>query len=92
VVVARKGKMDLALQIAYGSSTQIALLIGPLLVFVGVFLGEDMNFVFTPFEVMAVGLATIVASLGTADGESHWFEGVQLLAVYVLIAIAAFFV
>lgn len=92
VVVARKGKMDLALQIAYGSSTQIALLIGPLLVFVGLFLGEDMNFVFTPFEVMAVGLATIVASLGTADGESHWFEGVQLLAVYVLIAIAAFFV
>ena len=92
VVVARKGKMDLALQIAYGSSTQIALLIGPLLVFVGLFLGEDMNLVFTPFEVMAVGLATIVASLGTADGESHWFEGVQLLAVYVLIAIAAFFV
>jgi Ca2+:H+ antiporter len=92
VVVARKGKMDLALQIAYGSSTQIALLIGPLLVFVGLLLGQDMNLVFTPFEVMAVGLATIVASLGTADGESHWFEGVQLLAVYVLIAIAAFFV
>lgn len=92
VVVARKGKMDLALQIAYGSSTQIALLIGPLLVFVGLFLGEEMNLVFTPFEVMAVGLATIVASMGTADGESHWFEGVQLLAVYVLIAIAAFFV
>lgn len=92
VVVARKGKMDLALQIAYGSSTQIALLIGPLLVFVGLFMGQDMNLVFSPFEVMAVGLATIVASLGTADGESHWFEGVQLLAVYVLIAIAAFFV
>jgi len=92
VVVARKGKMDLALQIAYGSSTQIALLIGPLLVFIGLMLGQEMNLVFTPFEVMAVGLATIVASLGTADGESHWFEGVQLLAVYVLIAIAAFFV
>ena len=92
VVVARKGKMDLALQIAYGSSTQIALLIGPLLVFIGLFMGQDMNLVFTPFEVMAVGLASIVASLGTADGESHWFEGVQLLAVYVLIAIAAFFV
>ncbi|HEU4829090.1 MAG TPA: calcium/proton exchanger [Gemmatimonadales bacterium] len=92
VVVARKGKMDLALQIAYGSSTQIALPIGPLLVFIGLMLGQDMNLVFTPFEVMAVGLATIVASLGTADGESHWFEGVQLLAVYVLIAIAAFFV
>ena len=86
------GLADLALQIAYGSSTHIALLIGPLLVFIGLMLGEEMNLVFTPFEVMAVGLATIVASLGTADGESHWFEGVQLLAVYVLIAIAAFFV
>ncbi|HEU5050694.1 MAG TPA: calcium/proton exchanger, partial [Gemmatimonadales bacterium] len=91
VVVARKGKMDLALQIAYGSSTQIALLVAPVLVFVGVFMGQGMNLVFTPFEVMAVGLATIVASMGTADGESHWFEGVQLLAVYALIALAAFF-
>ena len=92
IVVARKGKMDLALQIAYGSSTQIALFVGPVLVFAGVVMGQAMNFVFTPFEVMAVGLATFVASLGTADGESHWFEGVQLLAVYALIAIAAFFI
>ena len=91
IVVARKGKMDLALQIAYGSSTQIALFVGPVLVFSGLILGQPMNFVFTPFEVMAVGLATIVATLGTADGESHWFEGVQLLAVYALIGIAAFF-
>jgi Ca2+:H+ antiporter len=92
IVVARKGKMDLALQIAYGSSTQIALFVGPVLVFAGLIFGQDMNFVFTPFEVMAVGLATIVATLGTADGESHWFEGVQLLAVYALIGIAAFFI
>ena len=91
IVVARKGKMDLALQIAYGSSTQIALFVGPVLVFAGLIFGQEMNFVFTPFEVMAVGLATIVATLGTADGESHWFEGVQLLAVYALIGIAAFF-
>jgi Ca2+:H+ antiporter len=92
IVVARKGKMDLALQIAYGSSTQIALFVGPVLVFAGLIFGQDMNFVFTPFEVMAVALATIVATLGTADGESHWFEGVQLLAVYALIGIAAFFI
>jgi Ca2+:H+ antiporter len=92
LVVARKGKMDLAVQIAYGSATQIALLVGPLLVFIGLMFGQDMNLVFTPFEVMAVGLATIVASLCTSDGESHWFEGVQLLAVYIMIAIAAFFI
>jgi Ca2+:H+ antiporter len=91
VVVARKGKLDLALQITLGSSTQIALLVAPLLVFVGILLGRDMNLVFTPFEVMALGLATIIAAIITLDGESHWFEGVQLLAVYGMVAIGAFF-
>jgi Ca2+:H+ antiporter len=92
VVVARKGQMDLALQIALGSSTQIALLVGPVLVFAGVLLGQDMNLVFRPLEVMALGLATGVAAILTLDGESHWFEGVQLLAVYAMAAVAAFFI
>jgi Ca2+:H+ antiporter len=91
VVVARKGQMDLALQIALGSSTQVALLVAPILVFAGVLLGRDMNLVFTPFEVMALGLATGVTAIITLDGESHWFEGVQLLAVYGMVAIGAFF-
>jgi Ca2+:H+ antiporter len=91
VVVARKGQMDLALQIALGSSTQIALLVAPLLVFCGLLLGQNMDLVFTPFEVMALGLATIVTAIITLDGESHWFEGVQLLAVYGMVAVGAFF-
>jgi Ca2+:H+ antiporter len=91
VVVARKGKVDLALQIALGSSTQVALLVAPLLVFAGVLLSRDMNLVFTPFEVMALGLATVVTAIITLDGESHWFEGVQLLAVYGMVAVGAFF-
>jgi Ca2+:H+ antiporter len=91
VVVARKGKMDLALQIALGSSTQVALLVAPLLVFAGVLLGQDMNLVFSPFEVMSLALATIVTAIITLDGESHWFEGVQLLAVYGMMAVGAFF-
>ena len=91
VVVARKGKMDLALQIALGSSTQIALLVAPLLVFCGLLLGQNMDLVFTPFEVMTLGLATIVTAIITLDGESHWFEGVQLLAVYGMVAVGAFF-
>ncbi len=91
VVVARKGQVDLALQIALGSSTQIALLVGPVLVFAGVLLGQDMNLVFNPMEVLAIGLATGVAAILTLDGESHWFEGVQLLAVYAMVAVAAFF-
>jgi len=92
IMMARRGKMDLSLQIAYGSSTQIALLVAPVLVFAGVLMGQDMNLVFSPFEVVAVGLAVVITAIGTTDGESHWFEGVMLLAVYALIAIAAFFV
>ena len=91
IVFARKGQVDLALQIALGSSTQIALLAAPLLVFAGLLLGAGMDLVFRPFEVVALGLATGVAAILTLDGESHWFEGVQLLAVYGMVAVAAFF-
>ena len=91
VVVARKGKMDLALQIALGSSTQVALLVAPILVFAGVLLGQDMNLAFTPFEILALGMATGVTAIITLDGESNWFEGVQLLALYGMLAVAAFF-
>ena len=92
ILVARKGQMDLALQIALGSSTQIALLVAPLLVFIGLGLGQAMNLVFTPFEVAILFLATLVTSILTLDGESHWFEGVQLLAVYAMIGVAAYFI
>jgi Ca2+:H+ antiporter len=92
IVVARKGKVDLAIQIAMGSSTQVALFVAPVLVGVGLILGVDMNLVFTPFEVLALALATGVGALITLDGESHWFEGVQLVALYVLVGIAAYFI
>ena len=78
-------------EIALGSSTQVALLVAPLLVFAGVLLGRNMNLVFTPFEVVSLALATIVTAIITLDGESHWFEGVQLLAVYGMMAVGAFF-
>jgi Ca2+:H+ antiporter len=96
VVVARKGKLDLALQIAMGSSTQVALFVAPLLIFVGALIGpspagEYLNLAFSPFEVVAVGFSTLLAAIVTLDGESHWFEGVQLLALYAMVAIAVFF-
>ena len=91
VVLSRKGQIDLGLQIALGSSTQIALLVAPVLVFAGVLMGQDMNLVFRPFEVLALGMATVVTAIITLDGESHWFEGVQLLAVYLMVAVGAFF-
>jgi len=92
IVVARKGQTDLALQIALGSSTQVALLVAPLLVFIGLLLGRPMNLVFSTFEVVAVGLSTLVVAISVLDGESNWFEGVQLLAVYLMVAVAAFFI
>ena len=91
VTVARKGKLDLSLQIALGSSTQVALLVAPLLVLAGVLMGQPLSLLFTPLEVVALGIATVVVSIITLDGESHWFEGVQLLALYAMIAAAAFF-
>jgi Ca2+:H+ antiporter len=91
VVLARKGQIELGLQIALGSSTQVALLVAPILVFAGVLMGKPMNLVFLPFEVLALGMATIVTAIITLDGESHWFEGVQLLAVYAMVAVGAFF-
>jgi Ca2+:H+ antiporter len=92
VVAARKGDTDLALTIALGSSTQIALFVAPLLVLVGVILGQPMHLVFTSFEIIALGLATLIVTVIALDGESHWFEGAQLLAVYAILAIAAWFI
>jgi Ca2+:H+ antiporter len=91
VVLARKGQIDLGLQIALGSSTQVALLVAPVLVFAGVLMGTGMDLVFRPFEVVALGMATVVTAIITLDGESHWFEGVQLLAVYLMVAVGAYF-
>jgi len=92
ILVARKGQTDLALQIALGSSTQIALLVAPILVGVGLLVGQPMDLVFQPLEVVALAMATIVTAIITLDGESHWFEGLQLIAVYGLLAAAAWFI
>ena len=91
VTVARKGKLDLSLQIALGSSTQVALLVAPLLVLAGVLMGQPLSLLFTPLEVVALGISTVVVSIITLDGESHWFEGVQLLALYAMVGAAAYF-
>jgi Ca2+:H+ antiporter len=83
--------MDLAVNIAIGSSAQIALFAAPLLVLVSFVLGpHPMALVFNGFEVGAVLLAVLIANHVTNEGESNWFEGVQLLAVYVVLGIAFF--
>jgi Ca2+:H+ antiporter len=89
VLVAAKDKMDLAVNIAVGSSTQIALFVAPVLVILSFVFGpEPMPLVFNGFELAAIVFAILIADRVTAEGESNWFEGLQLLAVYVVLALA----
>jgi len=93
VLMALKNKMDLSVNIALGSSIQIALFVAPLLVFVSYFVGpQPMDLRFTGLEVVAVVMSVGIMALVSQDGESHWMEGVQLLAVYLMLGIAFFFI
>jgi Ca2+:H+ antiporter len=88
VLVARKDRMDLSVNIAIGSSAQIALFVVPVLVICSFFIGPNpLALVFNGFELGAFLIAVLVAIHVTNEGESTWFEGVQLLAVYVVLAL-----
>jgi Ca2+:H+ antiporter len=92
VLVAAKDKMDLAVNIAIGSSAQIALFVAPLLVVLSFFIGPDpMALVFNGYELGGLLFAVLIANLITQDGESNWFEGVQLLALYLVLGLVFFF-
>jgi Ca2+:H+ antiporter len=92
VLVAMKDKMDLAVNIAIGSSAQVALFVAPILVLASFFLGpHPLALVFNGFELGAILIAILIANYVTQDGESTWFEGVQLLAVYAVFGIAFYY-
>jgi Ca2+:H+ antiporter len=92
VVMAANNKMEAAISIAVGSSTQIALFVAPVLVFLSYVLApEPMDLVFSTFEIVAVGLSVLSIAFIAHDGETHWMEGVQLLAVYIILALGFFF-
>ena len=92
VLVARKDKMDLSVNIAIGSSAQVALFVAPILVLASFFIGpHPLALVFNGFELGAILLAILIANYVTQDGESTWFEGVQLLAVYLVFGIAFYY-
>ena len=92
VLAAVRNQMDLALNIAIGSSIQIALFVAPLLVFVSRFMERGpMDLRFTPFEVVSVAIAVAAVNLVAQDGESNWLEGALLVAVYVVLGLAFFF-
>ncbi|MFN2432299.1 MAG: calcium/proton exchanger [Gemmatimonadota bacterium] len=89
--VAAKNQMDLAMGIAIGSSTQVALLVAPVLVLLSLGMGTPMDLVFTPFEVVSLAMAVGIVSLISLDGETNWLEGAQLLTVYAILGVAFYF-
>jgi Ca2+:H+ antiporter len=92
VLMAIKNKMDIAINIAVGSSIQIALFVAPIMVFLSYVIGpQPMDLIFTNFEVLAITLSVAIMALISQDGESNWMEGVQLLAVYAILGIAFYF-
>lgn len=93
IYFARKDKMGLALSITVGSTIQVALLVAPLLVLISYFIGHPMNLVFAnPLELIAIVSVAFAVNAIAHDGRSTWFEGVLLVALYVLFALAFFFV
>jgi Ca2+:H+ antiporter len=92
IIMARRNKMDVSMAIATGASTQIALFVAPVLVFISVAIGHPMTLVFNGFEIAAIILSVLIVELISSDGETNWFEGAQLLAVYAIVAVAFYFV
>jgi Ca2+:H+ antiporter len=90
VQLAWKNKMEFAMAVSYGSSLQVALFVAPVLVLLGVVVGQPMNLVFQPLEVAAVGAAVGISALIALDGESNWLEGALLTIVYIILAVSFF--
>jgi Ca2+:H+ antiporter len=90
VQLAAKDKMEFAMAVTFGSSLQVALFVAPVLVLIGVVIGQPMNLVFTPLEVTAVAAAVGISALIALDGESNWLEGALLMLVYAILAISFF--
>jgi Ca2+:H+ antiporter len=92
VMFALRNKVDVTLEIAIGSSTQIALFVAPALVFISLLVGHPMDFVFSTFEVAAVAVSTFLVFMISVDGRSNWLEGAQLMGAYGIMAISFYFV
>jgi len=90
ITIAVKDRMDLALQIAIGSTTQIAMFVVPVLVFTSYFFENPMNLIFTTFELAAIISAVLMVKSIIEDGKSNWFEGLQLLGTYGIMAVVSF--
>jgi Ca2+:H+ antiporter len=92
VSAARRDEMTLAVEIAVGSSAQIALLVAPALVLYSFAIARPMSLLFNGLEISAIALSVLATSIVVNDGESNWVEGLQLLSVYLILALAFYFV
>ena len=92
VMMAAKNKMDMALNIAISSSTQIAMFVAPLIIFISPFFGHPVTILFSNYELIAISSAAAIGVLISMDGKSHWLEGAQLLAVYVIVGLAFYYI
>lgn len=90
ITVALKNRMNLSFEIAVGSSTQIAMLVTPILVLLSFAFGTPMTIMFNYYELVVLALAVLISQFISIDGESNWFEGALLVAAYFIIAIAFF--
>ncbi|WP_211745341.1 calcium/proton exchanger [Paenibacillus sp. Marseille-Q4541] len=92
VLLAMKNKMGAAVEIAVGSSLQIALFVAPVLVFTSFFFGNTMDIVFTTIELVAIGVAVFIAKSIIQDGSTNWYEGLLLMAVYAILGVSFFLI
>jgi Ca2+:H+ antiporter len=92
IAAARRDQMTLALEISVGSSAQIALLVAPVVILYSFAIGQPMSLIFNPFEITAIALSVLAASMVVVDGESNWVEGLQLMSVYAIIALAFYLI
>jgi Ca2+:H+ antiporter len=92
VMLARRDKLDLSIGIAAGSGTQVAIFVVPILVIAGIVLNRPFNLVFTIYELAVVFLGALILNFIAHDGKSNWFEGIMLIAVYIMIAVGFFFI
>lgn len=91
IIMAYKNKMDIAVEIAVGSTLQIAMFVAPILVLTSIFFETQMPLVFTLPELIAMGTAVLLAIAISNDGETNWFEGATILAAYLIMGIGFFF-
>ena len=91
VTLAAKGKHQFVLPIAVGSSLQIAMFVAPILVLISAFMGNHMTLAFLPIEIFSIFVSVLLAEQIASDKEVTWFESVQLLGLYVIIAVVFYF-